>query len=213
MVQKFNYLDLSAEVVEKIAEILRKGGVGVLPTETVYGLFCAFDNDVAAQKIYEIKGRPKEKVLSLTLSNLNSLEEYVEVEEWQLKTISHFLPGPVTFVLKSKSGLPSHLVSGEGKTGIRIPSLTVLQEIIESHGKPLASTSANTSGKPAPFAFEKVEKEILENVEFALDFGECPVKLPSTVYDLSFFPGKVIREGLIKQEEIVNVAREFYDRD
>lgn len=201
---------LGKQETSEIADILRNGGVALIPTETVYGLFCVYNNKEAIERIFQIKRRPKEKILTLTLADVEQSEEFVFLEYWQKKTMERFLPGPVTFVLKTKANLLSELISQEGKTGIRIPDLDFIRRLIIDLKVPLASTSANLSGQPSPASFSDISVEILNSVDIAVDGGECTEKIPSTVYDLSFFPGKLIRKGKIGEEEIVKVAGEYY---
>lgn len=206
--------DLSLSEIDEISSILKKGGIAVLPTETVYGLFCAYSSYEAIEKIFEIKKRPAEKILSLTLSALDDAERFVYMADWQKRTASHFLPGPVTFVFKAKEGaIPPFLVSNEGKTGIRIPDSEIVLKIIKATRIPLASTSANLSGEQPASRFKDLPQEILESVDVAVDAGECPLKVASTVYDLSFFPGKVIRQGAINPQEIISTAKRYFSGD
>ncbi|MCX7831388.1 MAG: L-threonylcarbamoyladenylate synthase [Actinobacteria bacterium] len=201
---------LEKQEILEIVEILRNGGIALIPTETVYGLFCVYNNKQAVERIFEIKKRPKEKILTLTLADVEQSEDFVFLENWQKSTMKRFLPGPVTFVLKTKANLLPELISEEGKTGIRIPDLELIQELIQYLRMPLASTSANLSGHPSPAKFSDVSQEILHSVDVAVDGGECSEKIPSTVYDLSFFPGRLIRKGKIEEEEIVKVAGDYY---
>lgn len=203
--------ELTDEIISQIAETIRKGGVAILPTETVYGLFCCYDSEMAIKRIFEIKKRPQEKILTLTLSDVTEAKNYVELEEWQERVIEEFLPGPVTFVFKPLVSLSEFLISSEGKTGIRIPDSLATRKIIRAAGKPLASTSANISGMPSPASFEEIPQELIEAADISLDAGTCKLKVPSTVYDLTFFPGKVIREGAVSSDTIVRVSQRFFD--
>lgn len=203
--------ELTEETIAEIAETLRSGGVAILPTETVYGIFCSYDDESAIRRIFEIKRRPQEKILTLTLADVAEAKKYVELASWQEKVIEEFLPGPVTFVFKPVVALSEFLVSREGKTGIRIPDSPATRKIIRATGKPLASTSANLSGMPSPASFEEIEKELIEAADVSLDAGICEVKVPSTVFDLSFYPGKVIREGAVSPEAIIQASQRFLD--
>lgn len=197
------------ELAGMVASTLKSGGLAILPTETVYGIFCSFDNDVAVENVFKIKERPFTKVLSLTLADPSDIEEYVEADEWQIKTAKELMPGPVTLIFKARKNLPSYMLSDEGKVGIRIPDFELTRIVIKKHGKPLASTSANISGKNAPASFSDIEEVLLEKVDIAVDAGECPLKIASTVYDLSYFPGKLIRSGYYPEEKIIQIARKY----
>jgi L-threonylcarbamoyladenylate synthase len=212
MVKIYSGNTLTDGQIAEIAGRIREGAVAILPTETVYGLFCRYDLKDSAERIYNLKRRPREKLLSLTLANLEAARDYFDLEEWQLFTLKELLPGPVTFVLKPCLELPKYLVNSEGKTGLRIPDQPLVRRIIEQTGYPLASTSANFSGEPAPGAFKDISTEIVDSCEVAVDAGECTLKVASTVYDLSFFPGMTIREGAVNPETIIEVAERFYKK-
>lgn len=201
--------DIDEKLTNELARILSDGGIAVLPTETVYGLFARFDDTDAVERIFEIKGREKTKVLSLTLSEAGRAGDYVRLASWQKKTLEYFLPGPITMVLESKLGDFSYLVE-EGKTGIRIPDFQITLDILKACRIPLVSTSANLSGMSASGSFAEIDDSILSSVDFCVDAGDLPLKVPSTVYDLSFFPGRVIREGTIRSADIIQVAERFF---
>lgn len=203
---------ITEKEIEKIAASLRLGAVAVLPTETVYGIFFRYDLPKLAERVYEVKQRPIEKVFSLTLASTDDVTQYFLLEKWQLDTVKELLPGPITFVLKPAVSLENYLVSSEGKTGLRIPDQPLVQKIIERVGYPLASTSANLSGNPSPADFNSVSVKILEKVDFALNAGKCRLKTPSTVYDLSFYPGKIIRIGAVDPEVIRKTAERFFKK-
>jgi len=209
MAEIYHQGSLTEKEIEKIAASLRDGAIAVLPTETVYGIFFRYDLSEAAERVYRIKQRPKEKVFTLTLDRAEAATDYFLLEDWQLDTLRQLLPGPVTFVLKPAVNLKSYLLSDEGKTGLRVPDQPLVQRIIERVGYPLASTSANLSGAPAPADFKSIPGEIIEEVDLALDAGVCRLKVPSTVYDLSFYPGKIIRAGAVEPEIIRKTAERF----
>lgn len=193
-----------AELLEKAAAILNEGGVALLPTETVYGLFVRADLEEAQQRLFDIKRRPESKILSLTLNSLEKIKKYARVEPWQELVLKQFLPGPVTFVLRSIKPVTRLVVTEEGTVGIRLPEHSFVQELISKTG-PLASTSANVSGDASPVDFSDINPQIIEAVDFALNDGRCCIGIPSTVYDLTFNPGRVLREGAVKEEQIRRV--------
>lgn len=189
------------ELLDKAAEVLLGGGVALLPTETVYGLFALAESEQAQRRIFEIKKRPENRVLSLTLDSPGKIKHHARVEPWQEAVLNHFLPGPVTFVLGSETPLTEFLVTREKTVGIRIPDVDFIRQLIKLTG-PLASTSANFSGEPSPAAFSQIKSDLIKRVDFALDAGTCRLETPTTVYDLTFKPGRVIRAGAVEAEEI-----------
>jgi L-threonylcarbamoyladenylate synthase len=197
------------ELAARVASVLGTGGLAILPTETVYGIFCSFDDERAIERVFKIKERSFTKVLSLTLADPSDIAEYAEVDEWQINTAKELMPGPVTLIFNARKNLPSFLLSDEKKVGIRIPDFELTRMVIVKHGRPLASTSANISGKEAPASFSEIEEVLLEKVDVAVDAGGCPLKVASTVYDLSSFPGKLIRSGFYPEEKIIEAARKY----
>ena len=99
------------------------------------------------------------------------------------------------------------VIAGTGKVGVRIPGHPVALKLIEYFGKPITSTSANLSGKKPPITVGEALNQLGENIEVALDSGECRIRTPSTVVDVTSDPPKILREGPIAAEEIEKVLR------
>lgn len=134
-------LPVSGASVESAARVLRGGGVVLAPTETVYGLICAFDDAAARERIYALKHRPPEKQLAAFLPDLSFVERFAPpLTGTALRFARRFMPGPITLVLPD----------GKGSTfGFRIPDHPFILSLLDRVRIPLASTSANLSGMPA----------------------------------------------------------------
>ncbi|VVB66281.1 Threonylcarbamoyl-AMP synthase [Candidatus Gugararchaeum adminiculabundum] len=174
------------------------GELIIYPTDTLYGIGGnALDAGVVA-KIQELKGRGEQKPISIIVSSLQMLEEYVELTPAQKDKVVNFLPGPYTLVLKKKKGklLP---VSATDKVGVRVPENNFLRQLVKSLGFPITGTSANLSGQPAPFTVESIPKSIREGVAIIIDGGKCMHAQPSTVVDL--VDEKILRKGAMKLGE------------
>ncbi|HEY9205305.1 MAG TPA: L-threonylcarbamoyladenylate synthase [Candidatus Methanoperedens sp.] len=187
--------------IKKAADIIRSGGIVVYPTETVYGIGANIFSEDALEKVFSIKGRQKDKPISVAVSNFKMMDELVHISGKEELFIGKFLPGPVTVLLKKKKAVPDILTSGRDLVGIRFPDNKTAVRLIELAGVPITSTSANISGEAPPHRVE----EIKIDVDYILDGGECNAK-PSTVVDL--VNRKIIRKGA-KYEEVVAALEEL----
>ncbi|WAI01335.1 L-threonylcarbamoyladenylate synthase [Methanogenium organophilum] len=185
-------------IVSDAVQVLRRDGLIVYPTETVYGLGADALSEYAVHRVYEIKNRPMGKPISVAVSDEDMMAAIADVSDEAWEFIRTFLPGPVTVVLPVKSCLPSVLSGGTGKIGIRMPNNTVTREIIDELDAPITATSANLSGTPAPVTKEQV------NVPYDLfiEGGELS-GTPSTVVD--FESRQILRPG----DDIERIAAFF----
>ena len=195
-------------IVKEASELIKAGGLVVYPTETVYGLGADPFNRIAILKVFGAKRRPLDKPLSVAVSSLEEADELVFVNEATRKIAGAFLPGPITMVLKKKARLPKELTSGSEKLGIRIPDHPIALRLIELAG-PITATSANISGQPAPITAEEAKKQIGKEVDLVLDGGECKIKEPSTIIDLTESEPKILRVGAILEKEIKKVLEKL----
>jgi L-threonylcarbamoyladenylate synthase len=180
-------------IIEEAVSVLRRDGIIVYPTETVYGLGADALSEDAVVRVYEVKNRPLSKPMSVAVSDTDMLWAIAIVDDWQEKFISHFLPGPVTVVLQATSCLPSLLTGGTGKIGIRMPDNATTLAIIEELDAPITSTSANISGKRPPTRPE----EVTVVYDLMVDEGSLP-GIPSTVVDLE--KKQLLRAGALVEE-------------
>ncbi|MBD3270814.1 threonylcarbamoyl-AMP synthase [Candidatus Peregrinibacteria bacterium] len=193
--------------IDEAVEALKLGKLVVVPTETVYGLAAdALDED-AIKKLYEIKGREKKKPVMLQVANLKMMKEFVQIVPLDaLKLIEKYWPGPVSLVLKKNSKVNDIITAGGETVGVRMPSKRETLEIIMKMGRPIAVPSANISGKVSPKTVMQVEEQ-LEGLDIAgiVDGGNCDYGLESTIVDFTEEKPKILREGVIQKEEILNL--------
>jgi L-threonylcarbamoyladenylate synthase len=175
----------------RAAQLLRGGGVVAFPTDTVYGLGAAADDEVARQRIYRIKGRPVGLPLILMVAAESQLEGLVHVDSRAEALIRRWWPGPLTLILHAKGG---------GTLGVRIPQHKVALELLRAAG-PLMTTSANLHGKEP--ALTASEAGVLNGVAAVLDGGVAPGGTASTVLDLTGPEPHVLREGAITAPELL----------
>jgi len=189
--------------IKKISAILKNDGVIAFPTDTVWGMGCLPENDKAAEKIYAIKLRDKEKPLILLGKDIESLLPYVKTFPEKAKIIveKHF-PGAITLVLQKSSITPDFLTAGFDTVGIRIPDCPVLLEILDKCTKTgvLATTSANISNEGAVSTQKEVINSIGDKIDYVLDdFGFIPKGLESTVLGIDDNENiKIFRQGAIE---------------
>ncbi len=140
--------------IKDITAALKKGGVVILPTDTVYGIFCSALSKKGVSAVYKIKGRDNKKPLQVFLSDVSSIHEYAEITPAQEIQIGKMLPGPYTLILKLN---PSHKRTFSflktGTIGVRVIKSDVLSSILKEMASPLAATSANISGQPFSACF------------------------------------------------------------
>ena len=192
--------------IKEAATILQKGGLIAFPTETVFGFGVIFNNKQSYDRLISVKRRPPEKPFTLMLSDPDQIKEYAYVDEVAEKLINKYMPGQFTIILKAKENLPSYCVSKEGNVGIRISSDNLVRELIREVGKPLLVPSANKSGEP-PLTKSDDVISIFDKEIDGIIIGESVSNIPSTIV-LIDNGVHIIREGLIKKEEILKTLGE-----
>ncbi|MFH1863606.1 MAG: L-threonylcarbamoyladenylate synthase [bacterium] len=217
----------SKGAVEEAVRILRKGGLVIYPTETVYGIGVDATNLKAVEKLNNYKQRPFGKPYSIAVSSQKMAEEYAELNQTAKNLYKQFLPGPVTVVSKGKHKVAPGIESETGTLGIRIPDYELVINIVRALGKPITATSANASYQKRPYAI----RDILENIsqkqksliDLIIDAGELPHNEPSTVIDTTLDDPVILRQGEIKlkdknevlsrsEENTQNIAKELFQR-
>jgi L-threonylcarbamoyladenylate synthase len=189
------------EAVEKVAHVLKAGGVVVYPTETLYGLGANVLDDNAVQRVFEIKSRDRIKPSSIAFRDLEQAGKFLAVTPLAEKLAKKFLPGPLTIVLNSKFEFQEFL--GGIKVSMRIPDHPIAQALLKRVKFPITATSANLSGGKNPVEAADAVEQIGGSVDMVLDAGKCKLGKPSTVVDVSEGEINVIREGVISREKLM----------
>lgn len=175
----------------RAAQLIREGGVVAFPTDTVYGLGAAADDEVATKRIYRIKGRPAGLPLILMVAAESQLEGFVHLDSRAEAYIRRWWPGPLTLILHATGG---------ATLGVRIPQHKVALELLRAAG-PLMTTSANLHGEDP--AMTAKEAGSLPGVTVVIDGGAAPGGTASTVLDLTGPEPHVLREGAILAPELL----------
>lgn len=183
------------EDLKKALEVLRRGGVILYPTDTVWGLGCDATNPEAVKRIFDIKQREDAKSMLVLLENPNMLNSYVrEVPEvaWQLIEVAD---KPMTIIYPSAKNLAPNLIAQDGSIGIRITSETFTEHMIQQFRRPVVSTSANLSGKPTPQNFDQIEVEIVSAVDYVVQYRQDDTRKAS--------PSSIIKLGVGGEIQII----------
>lgn len=208
--QYFDGKRISINEIENIARNILKGRNIVFPTETVYGIGAnAFDKE-ACEKIFQIKGRQKNKPLLVLISNLDMLDSIVETKnKVENKLIEKFWPGPLTIVFKKKieSNIPDVVTAGGDTIGIRMTSGKVARMLLEGSGVPIVAPSANISGHPTGTKIETIIKELGDKVDYILDYGDIKEEVPSTIVKVENEEIVILRQGKITKNELEQIAK------
>lgn len=197
---------LSSGEVEAAAEMLARGGLVALPTETVYGLAADATQAEAVHANYEAKGRPDTKPLNVLVDGMAMVEHIckeIPLDAYKLAEV--FWPGPLTMILKGNGILPD-LVSAGGETqGVRCPDHPDTLAVIRTLGRPLACPSANLSGRTSPKSADEVLAQLAGRIDGVLDGGPCTVGMESTILDMTVTPYRVLRQGGLNSRAIEDV--------
>jgi len=189
------------EHIEQAAELLRKGEIVAIPTETVYGLAANGLDAEAVAKIFAAKGRPQDNPLILHISDFSMLEDIAEeIPEFAKKLADKFWPGPLTMIFPKKNIVPAETCGGLDTVAVRMPKQEFTRELIRKCGFPLAAPSANTSGLPSPTAAVHVFEDMNGKIPLIMDGGECACGVESTVITFENSGLRVLRPGAITPE-------------
>lgn len=194
---------------DEAAEIIKNGGLVAVPTETVYGLAGNGLDEEAVKQIYEVKGRPQVKPLSLMVPGAEAMEQYCEdVPAGARLLAQRFWPGPLTIVLKAKDHIPSIVLAGGDTVGLRCPDHPMTLELLKKAGVPFAAPSANPSGEESPKTSQKVQDYFAGKIGGIIDGGECGIGLESTIISMAQKPYRILRQGALAEKEIASALAE-----
>ena len=204
-------VDLNTEAVFANARtFFLAGGVIAFPTDTFYGLGVDPFNREAVNRIFELKGREKNKPLILLISSRVQLETMVkEITPAHSALIQKFWPGPLTLLFKPSSVIPENVLAGSNRIGIRQPGNTMTRNLISALGQPITAPSANLAGESPPITAKQVQQSFGNRVDLIIDGGTCQGGKPSTVVDAVETPVRLVRHGAIAFSEIEMALRDI----
>lgn len=206
-------MDAMRRQIERGIEVLKNGGVIAYPTDTVYGLGADAFNAGAVDRIYDIKGRPRDRRFPLLIADMESLAVLAGgVPGMASFLAARFWPGGLTMVLPAAASLPVHLGTGPG-IAVRIPDHPVCLALIRGLGNPVIGTSANPSGHRSALTADEIGHQLEGKVDFVIDGGRCPGGKESTVVDVTRGSPVILREGIIPTHEIERAYEEYLEVD
>jgi len=190
--------NIDSLIIDEAVNLILKGGIVAMPTETVYGLAVDSANEESLKKLYEMKQRPKDLPVSLALADKNNVtNEYFSVlPPFGYRLIEKFWPGPLTIIYFDKK---------ENKIGMRVPSDAIANRILSKLNRAVFLTSANLSGSKEAISGSDVENIFDGKLDLIVDSGNTLYGKPSTIIDLTPNPFKILRAGVISEQDIVDV--------
>lgn len=195
-----------AHTAEIAADIIRKGGLVAIPTETVYGLGANGLDEQAVAKIFEAKGRPQDNPLILHVAKPEEMERFChDIPDTAYALAERFWPGPLTMVLPVRDIVPKRTTAGLDTVAVRCPDNETTREIIRLSGVPIAAPSANISGKPSTTTAQHVLHDHDGKIDAIVDGGPCRVGVESTIVDLTESRPRLLRPGGITPEQLIAV--------
>lgn len=172
--------------IEKAVEVLKKGGIIVYPTDTIWGIGCDATNEKAVNKVYKLKKRLEKKTMIVLICKSESIKKYVTrvppiafdlIDSWQK---------PLTIIYNGARNLAKNLIREDKSVAIRVSKDDFSRKLINKFGKPVVSTSANESGQAAPLFYKDIEQSILDGADYVVDLYHNSMNdmKPSTIIKL-----------------------------
>lgn len=198
---KTEFIDFSQK--ELIKKVLYKNEVIAFPTETVYGLGCLSNSEIAFNNLVKVKNRVPNKPFTMMISNVDMIKNYCELNELCLKIVKKFMPGSITLLVKRKNNIPHYLYLESDYIGFRIPKNKDLIDLIEFIGEPFLVPSANKSNEKPCLKAQEVYDVFNNEIPLIIKKDDDLIDdVPSTILQIDGNDIKLIREGKLKLEEI-----------
>lgn len=211
--------DFEEDALIPASEAIRRGGLVVFPTETVYGIGADATNPEAVAGIFRAKGRPQDNPLIIHIAAPEDAEKYTYTSELYYKIAEAFMPGPITVIMRSRDVIPPETRAGLETVAVRCPEHPVARALIRLSGCPIAAPSANLSGSPSPTCVKHVIEDMKGRCEYIIDGGDCDFGLESTIVKIDddgaltlLRPGKITVSDLSMLGVPVRVAHAVTDR-
>jgi len=199
MIIKVNLQAPDFSAIQKAGEVIKRGGIVIFPTDTVYGLGCSAFHIPSIKNIFRIKKRSIHKPLPVFINGPDQLAGLISgrISSLAKELIEVFWPGALTLILPANDQVPDLVTGGSKRIGVRMPQCKLVLDLISLTQLPLIGTSVNVSGKAMPNAMSRVIDKWEYKVDLILNAGDKEKVCASTVVDLTVCPPKIIREGAI----------------
>jgi L-threonylcarbamoyladenylate synthase len=189
--------------MEIAVRTLKNGGLVAIPTETVYGLGAAINDEVAIAKIFAVKGRPQDHPLIVHIANIEQIHEVaINIHDDALKIAQACWPGALTLLLHRSDQVSLRITGGRETVAVRVPDNDFTRQLITNLESPIAAPSANRFGKVSPTTAQHVCDDLQTDVDLIVDDGASSVGVESTIVDFTVSPPQLLRPGGIPLEDI-----------
>jgi L-threonylcarbamoyladenylate synthase len=196
-------LETGPEDMSRAAEIVRRGGLVVFPTETVYGLGANARDPAACKRIFEAKGRPQDNPLIVHVADVFELDGLAaEISPDAAALMRAFMPGPLTLILRGTAHIPPEVTTGLSTVALRVPSEPVARDFLRRAGVPVAAPSANISGRPSPTNFAMAWEAMAGRADAIIRGPDAALGLESTIVRIDGGAAEILRPGAVSTEEI-----------
>jgi len=186
------------KIIQQVVDVLKKGGIIIYPTDTVYGMGCDISNSKAIEKICKIRGiKPEKANFSFICYDLSHISDYTrQIDNETYRVIKKALPGPFTFIFNANKNVPKLLSSNKKTVGIRIPDNHIARTIVKMLGNPIVSTSIHDDDEIMEYSTdpELIHEKYKDIVDLVIDGGYGDNE-PSTIVDCSDGEFEIIRQG------------------
>ncbi|MGY3054098.1 tRNA threonylcarbamoyl adenosine modification protein (Sua5/YciO/YrdC/YwlC family) [Pedobacter sp. UYEF25] len=186
------------KAIEQVVDVLKRGGVIIYPTDTIYGLGCDITNQKAIEKVCKIRGvKPDKANLSFICYDLSHISDYIKpIDNTTFRILKKTLPGPFTFIFNANNNVPKLLSSKKKTVGIRVPDNAIARCIVRELGNPILSTSIRDDDELIEYSTdpELIHEKFEDLVDLVIDggFGDNE---PSTIVDFTNGFVEIIRQG------------------
>jgi tRNA threonylcarbamoyl adenosine modification protein (Sua5/YciO/YrdC/YwlC family) len=195
----------SPKAIEQAVEVLKKGGIIIYPTDTVYGLGCDITDQRAIEKICQLRGiKPEKANFSFVCADLSNISDYIKpIDNMTFRVLKKALPGPYTFIFNANNNVPKLLSSKKKTVGIRVPDNSIAYEIVRQLGHPILSASIKDEDELIEYSTdpELIHEKFHDKVDLVIDGGYGGNE-PSTVIDCTSGEFEVIRQGKGSLEDL-----------
>ncbi|MFA7310157.1 MAG: L-threonylcarbamoyladenylate synthase [Candidatus Paceibacterota bacterium] len=207
-----NLIDAASEA----AAVVRKGGVVLYPTDTLYGLGADAFSDDAVAKVFRIKGRNEGKPMHAIVDGLGMAERYGDISEDTKKLAAAVPRGQLTFIVRKRADVVNGISKDISTFGFRIPDNDFCIQMLRAFGKPITATSANRAGETPLRSVDAILEQLglpaqvgdaANGIDLIIDAGELPVRKASSVVDLSGPEPKMLREGAVLASQVMEILR------
>lgn len=181
---------------------IKKGSLIVYPTDTLYALGASVFIEDAVKKVFYLKNRPFSNPLPVAVSNFDEMSKIAYTDDDAKMIVEKILPGPLTIILRKKEIVPSVITGGLDNIAVRIPNNNTALSLLSASG-PLTVTSANIHGEKTPHIIKEIKMLFSKDISIYIDSGKLNGK-PSTIVDLTQKKIKIIREGAITKNQILD---------